>query len=77
MLNPVKLMKIKRAWETFEDNHPKFINFIRALQYGYLKEGTVIEINVSTDEGKTISSNLKLSKEDIELFSSLSDMFRE
>lgn len=77
MLNPGKLLKMKSAWERFAGNHPKFISFISTLQYGYLKEGTVIEVNVSTEEGKTICSNLKLSKEDIELFNNLSEMFRE
>lgn len=77
MLNPGKLLKMKGAWERFASNHPKFINFIQALQYYYLKEGTIIEINVSTEEGKTIDSNIKLTKEDIELFTSLSEMFRE
>lgn len=77
MLNPVKLLKIKSAWERFAGNHPKFINFIGALQNNYLKEGTIIEINVSTEEGKTISSNLKLTKEDIELFNNISQMPRE
>ena len=77
MLNLGKVLKIKSAWERFAGNHPKFINFINALQHNYLKEGTVFEINVSTEEGKTISSNIKLSKEDIELFNNLCEMFRE
>ena len=74
MLNPGKLFKIKAAWEKFAINHPKFISFIGALQHNYLKEGTVIEINVMTEEGKNISSNLRLTKEDIELFKNFSEM---
>lgn len=76
MFNPGKLFKIKNAWESFAGNHPKFINFISALRYNYIKEGTIIEINVTTEEGKTISSNLKLTDKDMDLFTQMSEMFR-
>lgn len=76
MLNPAKLFKIKGAWESFARNHTKFINFTNALPSNYLKEGTVIEINVTTDEGKSISSNLKLTEEDIKLFVDMTEMFK-
>lgn len=76
MLNPAKLFKIKGAWESFTRSHPKFINFINALRSSYLKEGTVIEIKVTTEEGKSICSNIKLSEEDIKLFMDMTEMFK-
>lgn len=76
MFNPTKLFKIKGAWESFALNHPKFINFIGALRNNYIKEGTVIEINVSSEDGRTISSNIKLTKDDMKLFSEISELLR-
>lgn len=52
MFNPSKLFKLKGSWDRFAMNHPKFVNFIAALRNNYIKEGTVIEINVKTEEGK-------------------------
>lgn len=74
MLNPVKLMKLKKAWDTFTLNHPKFPKFIEAVQSKGLQEGTVIEITVTTPTGETLSSNVKLTASDMELFSELKDM---
>lgn len=74
MMNPAKLLKLKGAWDTFSRNHPKFPMFISAVQQNGLKEGTIIEINVTTAEGKNINTNLKLSESDMELFRKLAEL---
>lgn len=77
MFNPSKLFKIKGAWDSFALNHPKFINFIGALRNNYIKEGTVIEVTVNTDDGRTISSNIKLTEEDLKVFSEISELLKQ
>lgn len=74
MLNPMKLMKLKKAWETFTGNHPKFPKFIEAIQNKGLQEGTVIEIIVTTPTGENIGSNVKLTASDMALLSELKDL---
>ncbi|MDF2871713.1 MAG: hypothetical protein K0R05_3288 [Anaerocolumna sp.] len=74
MLNPMKLMKLKKAWETFTGNHPKFPKFIEAIQNKGLQEGSVIEIIVTTPAGENISSNVKLTASDMALLSELKDL---
>lgn len=74
MINPAKLLKIKGAWDKFSYNHPKFEPFIKAVQRNSIEEGTIIEINFTTAAGQSISTNLKLTKDDLELFHDLSDM---
>lgn len=74
MLNPVKLMKLKKAWETFTGNHPKFPKFLEAVQSKGLQEGTIIEITVTTAAGETLSSNVKLTASDMGLLSELKDL---
>ncbi len=75
MLNPMKLLKLKSSWDTFVNNHPKFPNFLNAVNKNAMEEGTIIEIKVTTLEGKTISSNVKLNQTDMNLFHELSDLF--
>lgn len=74
MINPAKLLKLKRAWDTFTNNHPKFPRFVEAVNSKGLKEGSVIEITVTTPSGESVSSNLKLTESDISLFSELKDI---
>lgn len=70
-MNPGRLFKLKNAWDTFTRNHPKFPCFLEAVSKQGLKEGTIVEITVTTPEGKKISSNVKLQASDILLYQEL------
>ncbi len=74
MINPAKILQMKSAWETFSANHPKFLPFLRAVGQNGAKEGCIYEITVTTPEGQTLTTNLKLKEEDIELIRNLKDM---
>ncbi len=77
MFNPAKLFKIKGAWEKFAVNHPKFPKFLEAVGKTALEEGTVFEFNVTKADGTSLSSNIKLTNSDIELFRELSELFKK
>ena len=68
MMNPAAIFKAKKSWETFCRNHPRFPAFLQAAQSTGLKEGTIIEVTITTPEGKTIASNVKLTASDMEAF---------
>lgn len=74
MMNPAKLFKIKGSWDKFVENHPKFPMFINAVKATGVNEGTIMEITITTPEGKTLSTNVKVTKADKELFHDLSEM---
>jgi len=74
MINPAKLLKLKGAWDVFAQNHPKFPKFMKAIHQNGVQEGTIIEINVTTVDGKTITSNIKLKESDVMLFGELSEL---
>lgn len=76
MMNPAKLLKLKSAMDVFKKNHPKFLPFLSAAKQNSMKEGTIIEINVTSPDGKTISSNIKLQESDIQMFYELSDLLK-
>ena len=67
-INPMKLLELKNLWSAFTRRHPKFPQFISAVQQA---EGTVIEVQITTPDGRTFTSNLKVQPEDIEAVKSL------
>lgn len=75
MLNPAVLLKLKGAYESFVNNHPKFPMFLQAASKDALQEGSIIEITVTTKEGKKMSTNLLVKQSDLDLFDSLKQMF--
>lgn len=74
MMNPAKLFKIKGAWDKFTENHPKFPLFINALRSSGIEEGSIIDINITTPEGKIMSTNIKVSQSDKELLAELTEL---
>lgn len=69
-MNLENLMQLKNSWTTFTQNHPKFPKFLQAASTA-VKEDTLIEIKITTAEGKVIETNLKVKASDIELFKNL------
>ncbi len=65
-MNPMMLMQLQQKLQTFQQDHPKFLPFLMAIKDNALTEGTVIAMKVTTPEGKTLESNIKLTANDIE-----------
>ncbi len=70
-MNPMALLKAKKSWDTFCGNHPKFPAFMQAVQANGIKEGTVIEVSVTTPEGKNMMTNLRITASDMQAFEDL------
>ncbi len=68
------IQKLKEEMSHFQKRHPKFPAFLNAISKEALQEGTIIEITVTTLEGKNYCSNLKLSSDDLELIEVLKNM---
>ena len=73
-MNPMMIFQLKKAWDTFQQNHPKFPLFLTAVSNEGIKEDTVISIDITTPEGKSYSSNLKVTSSDLELIETLKKM---
>ena len=69
-MNLGNLMQLKNSWTTFTQNHTKFPKFLQAASTA-VKEDTLIEIKITTAEGKVIETNLKVKASDIELVKNL------
>ncbi len=68
------VMKIKKAWDTFTGNHPKFMPFMQAVGREAIGDGTIIEIKVTSPEGKEFNTNMKLTQSDLDLFAEVRNM---
>ena len=60
--------------DNFRMNHPKFPLFLNAISQDALIEGSVVEIIVTTPEGKSYCSNLKLNQTDLEFIDCLKSL---
>ena len=67
----MKLLEIRNLWAAFTRRHPKFPQFLTAVQQAGIPEGTVIEVTITPPDGKTFTSNLKVTAEDIDAVKSL------
>ena len=70
-INPMKLLELKNLWNAFTRRHPKFPQFISAVQQAGISEGTIIEVQITSPDGKTFTSNMKVTSEDIDAVKSL------
>lgn len=65
-MNPMMLMKIKGMLEGFQQRHPRVMPFLRDAS-NRIQEGTVIEVKVTDANGHSITSNIRVTAEDMEL----------
>ena len=64
--NPAAIFKAKKSWDTFCRNHPRFPAFLQAVQASGIQEGTVIEVTVTTPEGKNMTTNVRITASDLQ-----------
>ena len=70
-MNPMPLLKVKKSWDTFCRNHPRFPAFMQAVQSSGIKEGTIIEVTLTTPEGKSLTTNVRITASDMQAFEDL------
>ncbi len=76
MINPAKLFKLKGSWDQFVKNHPRFPQFMDAVKNTGIEAGTIIDITITTPEGRNLSTNIKVTPSDKELLEELNDLLR-
>ena len=69
-----RLQKLRSQLDTFQRNHPKFAPFLDAVNKNALREGTIIEISVTSPEGRHYETNLKVNQEDLAFLRSLEEL---
>ena len=75
MPNPMDIMKLMGMWNTFKSNHPKFPKFMAAAaQPGVITEDTILEMKITTPDGRTMETNLKITASDLEMIRQLKNI---
>lgn len=73
-MNPMDILSLKKDFDTFQYNHPKFIQFCQYVGMQGIHEGTVLECTVKTPDGQTMTSNIKITQDDLDLIEKLKGM---
>ena len=73
-MNAMDFLKIRQGLSELSVNHPKLFPFMRAVQAAGLAEGSVVEMKVTTPEGKELETNLRLTASDLELIRMLREL---
>lgn len=68
------IFKLQGLWMKFCKNHPKFPQFIKAIQAGGMPVDTIIDIKITYPDGKVHDSNLKLCDDDLKMIEELKKM---
>lgn len=66
MINPTFLLQIKQRLDTFQNDHPKMVSFVKMVNKDVIKEGSVVEIRVTDPDGKEYVSNMRVNANDAE-----------
>lgn len=74
MINPSSMMKLMNFKKKFESNHPKFAAFLGNIFSKGLDEGTIIEITVQRPNEAPMTTNMKISRSDLELIEELKEL---
>lgn len=74
MMNPAIAMKLMGTLNKFKSNHPKFVAFFKIIFSTGIPEGTIIEITVTKPGQEPITSNMKVTQEDLEMMESLKEL---
>ena len=64
-MNPFTLFKYKSKLEA---NHPKAAEFVKKVIMSGLPEGTIVEVSVTKPGEETKTSNIRVTKDDIDMF---------
>ena len=72
-MNPMMLMQIKGMLDDFKRNHPKVPMFFNAAAQS-IGEGSIIEMAVTSPDGKKICTNMRVTAEDLKLVEQMKNM---
>ena len=73
-MNAQAMMQLMSAFNTFKNNHPKFVSFAERFIKTGVPEGSIIEISITRPGEEPVVSNLKITQSDLDLIRSLKDL---
>ena len=75
-VNPMDVMKLGERYKIFQSQHPRVPAFVGDVAKNGIMEGSVIEVKVTTPEGREFITNLRVTREDLESVEILKNLKR-
>ena len=72
-MNAKRLFQMQMAWKKLNENHPRVLPFLKAVEAAGIQEGTIIEAVVRTPDGRTFESNVRVQQSDFDILKSLKE----
>ena len=74
-MNPAALIKLHHMFKKFEERHPGVVNFTtKELMRDEIPEGSIFELSLTRPGEKSVATNMRLTKEDIEMLKALQEL---
>lgn len=68
------LLKLGGIWSKFCKDHPKFPQFVKAVQKNGIKVDTIIDLKITYPDGTVLDTNLKITERDLAALEELKKM---
>lgn len=75
-MNPASVIKLMGMKNEFENRHPRAVSFVENELLGEIPEGTVLEISLTRPNQKTVTANMRVTREDLEMLQELKQLKR-
>ncbi len=66
----VEVMQFGKKIDRFENQHPRVIAFLKE-NYPKMKEGAVLELKLTSVEGESSVTNMRLTAEDVDIIETI------
>ena len=72
-IKPMEILKLKDHLKLFRKDHPRVGSFMSAVRED-MRPGAVLELKVTSPEGKELVTNIKMNENDIETLRLLANL---
>ena len=73
-MKPGSIFKIKGILDKFNQNHPKVVSYFSAVFGNGVPEGSIIELTVTKPGEEPVTTNMKVTADDVELVQTLKEL---
>lgn len=73
-VNPLELMKMKERLTTFHTQHPRVGAFLSDVSANAIREGSIVELKVTSPEGREYVTNIRVTSDDMKTLDILKNM---
>ena len=73
-INPAMLLRLMNVRKEFEGRHPRVVSFFNHELFSSMEEGTVLEMTVTRPGRNPVTTNMKITAEDLAMFEELKNL---